>query len=427
MNFAFYTLGCKVNQYETNSMEALVKSKGHFVVPIDCNADVIVINSCTVTAESDRKTRQILRRLKKQNPHSICVLTGCMPQALPQKAKLLTQADIIMGNRDLASLCDFVDEFSANGQKIFKVSEHERDEKFSTPVISQFNERTRAYLKIEDGCERYCTYCIIPKARGSVRSKSIEQIKSEVADLAKNGHKEIVLVGINLSAYGSDIGLNLCDAVDAVCQINGVERVRLGSLEPDLFTDEMLLRLKNQEKLCPQFHLSLQSGCDETLKRMNRHYDSDFYLDLVTRIRSTFDNPSITTDIMVGFAGESEEEFSESLAFVKKVNFAKSHIFAYSQREGTFADKMQGQVEKTIKEKRSKIMINATKMSEKLFLQSQVGKCVNVLFEQQKGQYSYGYSENYTLIKVKADNICHQILKVKITDTFDEGCIGELV
>lgn len=427
MNYAFYTLGCKVNQYETNSMEALVKSKGHFVVPADCNADVIVINSCTVTAESDRKTRQIVRRLKSKSPHAVCVLTGCMPQALPEKALKVSDADIIMGNRNLACLCEFVDEFLKSGQRVIKIAEHESDEKFNTPTISQFNERTRAYLKIQDGCQRHCTYCIIPKARGRVRSKSIEEIKSEVSLLAKNGHKEIVLVGINLSAFGSDTGFNLCDAVDAVCEIDGVERVRLGSLEPDLFTDSMLLRLKSQVKLCPQFHLSLQSGCDETLKRMNRHYDSAFYEDLVERIRATFDNAAITTDIMVGFAGETEEEFLKSLNFVKKIKFAKSHIFAYSQREGTFADKMPNQVQKSEKERRSKLMIDAAKQSEAEFLKSQTGKTVNVLFEQQKGEYCYGYSENYTLIKVKANDIVHKILKVKITQAEDECCIGEII
>ena len=309
MKTAFYTLGCKVNQYETQSIREEFIKRGHEAVSHRDGFDCIIINSCTVTAESDRKTRQLLNRFRRENPMSVIVLTGCMAQTAQKNVSDLSSADIIIGNTDLIKIVDFAEKTYKSRQRITEILPHEREEKFNTPSISAFAERTRAYMKIEDGCERYCTYCIIPYARGFVRSKPLAEIKTEAETLAKNGYKEIVLVGINLSAYGKGENINLCDAVDTVCSVSGVERVRLGSLEPDHISDEMLSRFKSQEKFCPQFHLSLQSGSDGVLKRMNRHYDSAFYEDLVTRIRNIFPNSAISTDIMVGFPGETEEEF----------------------------------------------------------------------------------------------------------------------
>ena len=429
MTFCFYTLGCKVNQYETQAMREILQNNGYFAAQDNKCADIYIINSCTVTAESDRKTRQIVRRYKRNNPNSIIVLTGCMTQAFPQYANELDCADIIIGNSKITHLPQLINRFIIERKQIIDIIPHEKGEKFSTPCITNFDERTRAFIKIEDGCERYCTYCIIPTARGRVRSKSIEDLKFEVEALNKKGFIEIVLVGINLSAYGKDIGLNLCDAVEAVCECKGIKRVRLGSLEPDHISDEMLFRLFKQEKFCPQFHLSLQSGCDATLKRMNRHYDSAFYYDLVNRIRAIFPTAAITTDIMVGFAGETDQEFNHSLDFVKKVGFAKSHIFAYSRRKGTFADKMPSQVTKEVKEQRSRIMIKETEKSEREFLFNQIGCVQQVLFETFENGFAYGYTANYCRVRVKCnEHKGNKIFNVKILECDDTMClIGEFI
>lgn len=428
MKTAFYTLGCKVNQYETQSIREEFIKRGHEAVSHRDGFDCIIINSCTVTAESDRKTRQILNRFRRENPLSVIVLTGCMAQTAKENQKELNSADIIIGNTDLKKIVDLAEKTFASRQRITEILPHEREEKFNTPSISAFAERTRAYMKIEDGCERYCTYCIIPYARGFVRSKPLDAIKTEAEALAKNGYKEIVLVGINLSAYGKGENINLCDAVDTVCSVSGIERVRLGSLEPDHISDEMLARFAKQKKFCPQFHLSLQSGSDGVLKRMNRHYDSAFYEDLVTRIRNIFPDSAISTDIMVGFPGETEEEFEESLNFAKKIGFAKAHIFAYSRRKGTLADKMEGQIPNSVKHERSRKMISATCDSEEKFLKSLVGKNLSVLFEtEEKGKW-VGYTENYSRIEVESDeNLSGVLRKVKITSAKGEYCEGKLI
>ncbi len=426
MNIAFHTLGCKVNQYETEAMREAFIKKGYTVVSDNAPFDIIVINSCTVTAESDRKTRQTLNRFRKENPQSIIVLTGCMVQAFAEKSKELS-ADIIIGNTDVSKISKSVEEFLENGERIFNVTPHKRGAGFNTPTITNFAERTRAYMKIQDGCERYCTYCIIPTARGTLRSKPIEEIKKEAKALADNGFIEIVLVGINLTSYGKGGDINLCDAVDAVCEVEGIKRVRLGSLEPDHITDEMLERLKQQEKFCEQFHLSLQSGCDATLKRMNRHYDTEFYRDLVIRIRKMFPSAAITTDIMVGFAGETNQEFSESLQFAKEINFAKSHIFAYSRRSGTIAYALPNQVTRAEKSNRSKQMIKATLETEIEFLQNQIGNTVAVLFETFEDGINEGYTKNYSRVKIEyPHSLSGQILNVKLTDIKSDYLIGEL-
>lgn len=428
MNIAFYTLGCKVNQYETQSLRELFIKKGYTAVSDGAPFDVLIINSCTVTAESDRKTRQTLRHFRKNNPNAVIVLTGCMVQAFPEDSKELDEADIITGNSDISVIPELVERFLREGQRIIHTPPHEKKERFNTPVIEDFAERTRAYMKIEDGCERYCTYCIIPTARGIVRSKPLDEIKTEAERLAQNGYSEIVLVGINLSAYGKNEDFNLCDAVDAVCGIEKIKRVRLGSLEPDHISDEMLNRFKAQPKFCPQFHLSLQSGCDETLKRMNRHYDTLFYSDLVSRIRATFPDSAITTDIMVGFAGETEEEFNESLAFAKKTGFAKAHIFAYSRRSGTVAYGLPNQVSRKEKAERSKKMIAATSQTEYEFLSSQIGKTFPVLFERCTDGIAEGYTPNYSRVLVKTEkNLSGQIINVKIISAENEFCYGKTV
>ncbi len=426
MFISFYTLGCKVNQYESQAIYETFKTEGYTLCEPNEKTDLLVVNSCTVTAESDRKTKQAVRRFKKKCPHAVIVLAGCMPQAFSEMAEEVCEADIVVGNNCINELPDLVKEFKQNGKRIIKINPHPKGECYTTPLISSFDDHTRAFLKIQDGCERFCTYCIIPKARGFIRSKSISDIKAEAKALADKGFLEIVLVGINLSAFGKGSEYNLADAVEAVCQIDGVRRVRLGSIEPDHITDDMLNRFNKSEKFCPQFHLSLQSGCDATLKRMNRHYDTAFYRDLVNRIRSIFENPSITTDIMVGFAGETEEDFNKSVSFLKEIGFAKTHVFAYSRRKGTPAYSYDNQITNAEKAERSKKMMAAAAHSEKQFLQSQVGKTLSVLFENYDGIYAYGYTKNYCRVKLKSNtSLENQLLSVVITDSDGETLIAE--
>ncbi len=425
MNILFQTLGCKVNQYETEAMREALLNLGHTndkTLPIDA----VIINSCTVTAESDRKTRQLVRRMRREYPNAVVTLTGCMVQAFPDEANNLTEADIVIGNRDVSKIVDAINNY--NNTRIFEINEHQAGDSYNTIGLSSFSERTRAFMKIQDGCDRFCTYCIIPFARGRVRSRAVADIKAEAERLANNGFCEIVLVGINLTSYGKGENFDLCDVVDAVCEVDGIKRVRLGSLEPDHITDEMLSRFKSQSKFCPQFHLSLQSGCDATLKRMNRHYDSAFYEDLVNRIRATFENAAITTDIMVGFAGETEDEFNQSLEFAKKISFARAHIFAYSRRSGTIAAGLKEQVNNAEKQSRAHQMAEVTKQTETEFLKSQIGNTYPVLFETQENGTAEGYTPNYTRVVVSTKKVLTgQIVDVLIKNVKDDYCVGEIV
>lgn len=431
MKVFFYTFGCKVNQYETENIRQNFELRGFETTKELTDADIFVINTCTVTAISDKKNRQLIHRIKKENPQSILVLTGCFPQAFEKEAENMVEADIITGTGNKNNIPMFVEEYLLHHNRIIAITSHTKSEKFEPMQNSQYSEKTRAYIKIQDGCDQYCSYCIIPYARGHVRSKSLEEIKVEVSSLADSGHKEIILVGINLSCYGKDTGSRLIEAIEAACSVDSIERVRLGSLEPELLSDEDIKRMSQQPKLCPQFHLSLQSGCDKTLKAMNRKYTADEYFKIVEKLRSSFDDCAITTDIMVGFPEETDNDFKESLAFVEKVGFAKSHIFPYSKREGTVAAKRGGQVFKSDKEKRAKKMAQITDISHHDFLAGQIGKTVPVLFETAEDDYIHGYTPNYVLVKVKAENIdnClkNAIKCVKILRLEENSCIGEIV
>lgn len=425
MKFHIYTLGCKVNQYESQIMHENLIQNG-FIYTSDCNnADVVIINSCTVTAVSDSKAVKLMHRVKRENPECVLVLTGCLSQAFPHDERFI-EADIVLGNRCRGKLISAIEKFLLSGVRVLDVTEHQNNDKFEDMSVHNFNDRTRAFVKIEDGCNRFCSYCIIPYARGRVRSKPLPQLKEEIINLARNGFKEIVLVGINLSAYGQESGFNLADAIETTCSVDGIERVRLGSLEPERMDSNTIKRLSVQKKLCPQFHLSLQSGCDATLKRMNRHYTTAEYTQIVNNLRNAFDNCAITTDIMVGFPAESDEEFQQSLAFAEKIQFAKVHTFAYSRRKGTVADKSEHQIDETIKNQRSKQMIALTENTMNRFLQNQVGKTESVLFERQKSGLWEGHTMNYTLVTVKSDeNLANKIVDVKITAVSSGKCIGE--
>ena len=429
MNVKFITLGCKVNQVESEAMREALLAGGFQEAAEGQTADVVVVNSCTVTAVSDQKARQALRREKKRNPGAVAVLTGCWPQAFPQEAEDFLEADIVLGTTRRAALLPKILEYLSTKQRIVDIAPHEKGEKFEKLTISAMHGRTRAFLKIEDGCDRFCSYCIIPYARGRVRSKPLEDIKAEAALLGDHGYREVVLTGINLPAYGKDLGLHLCNAVEAACAAPGIARVRLGSLEPEQLTPEVIARMAKQEKLCPQFHLSLQSGCDATLKRMNRHYTTAEYRQIVHNLRQAFPNCAITTDIMVGFAGETEEEFAASLAFAKEIAFAKVHVFAYSRRPGTRAYDMPGQVTNKVKEERSRQMIAATLATQRDFFAAQVGRVEEVLFEQEREKNVYeGYTRNYTPVRAaSAIPLQGQVLPVEITQALEDCCLGKLV
>lgn len=428
MKVKFITLGCKVNQYESEAMLEALLQGGFQEAGAGEEADVVVVNSCTVTATGDQKARQALRRAKKQNPGAVAVLTGCWPQAFPKEAEKFQEADIVLGTKNRSALLSHILSYLSSKQRIVEIAPHENGEKFEAMRVSSFHGRTRAFLKIEDGCNRFCSYCIIPYARGRVRSKPLSDIRLEVKDLASHGYQEIVLTGINLPAYGQELGLHLCDAVEAACGEPGIRRVRLGSLEPEQLTEEVIARLKRQEKLCPQFHLSLQSGCDETLRRMNRHYTAEEYRQIVKNLREAFPGCAITTDIMVGFAGETEEEFQASLRFAKEISFAKVHVFAYSRRPGTKAYNAPDQVPEKVKEERSKQMIAATLMTQRAFLEAQVGNTEEVLFEQEADKNVYeGYTRNYTLVRAASPKPLHgQLLPVQITEAGDGFCFGKI-
>ncbi len=425
MKVFFHTLGCKVNQYETQEMREQLNSSGYQVTENENDADIFVINSCTVTSESDRKTRQCVRHYKKKHPESTVVLTGCMPQSFPEMAEKLIEADIVLGNKNNKLLVSSLNEYFGESCRVLHMEQHESGEPLISSGITSFEERTRATLKIEDGCDRFCSYCIIPKARGRIRWKPIDDIKREVNALADNGYREIVLVGINLSAYGKGSDLDLADAIAVVGENNKIERIRLGSLEPDHITDELIEKMAKCEKLCPQFHISLQSGCDKILKKMNRHYTSDEYFALCEKLRKSFKDCTLTTDIMVGFPQESNEDFETTKQFAEKVGFEKIHIFPYSRRSGTVADKMDGQIEKSIKSQRVAELSAVADKIRNEFLEKQINKTLSVLIESRQSDGMYlGYTANYTPVKCE-NGVVGEIKNVIITSVEDDYCIGE--
>ncbi|MCR5653918.1 MAG: tRNA (N(6)-L-threonylcarbamoyladenosine(37)-C(2))-methylthiotransferase MtaB [Ruminococcus sp.] len=430
MDFNIFTLGCKVNQYESQVMSELMRNSGFESSRSKDKADITIINTCTVTAVTDAKNRKIIHKARRNNPDGIVVLTGCMPQAFPDRISDFEDCDIVLGNKHRKLLVKAIEEFLTTHQQIINIEEHDnKNAEYEDAVVHNFDGHTRAFVKIEDGCNRFCSYCIIPYARGRVRSKKPADLKQEAEILARKGYKEIVLVGINLSVYGQGEDFNLADAVDIVCAIDGVDRVRLGSFEPELMYDDLIKRFSKQKKFCPQFHLSLQSGCNETLKRMRRDYNQAEYLEIVKSLRRNFKNPSITTDVMVGFAGETDEEFSESLDFVKKVGFSKVHVFPYSRRNGTLADKLDNHIDPQIKDKRSKIMIEECEKLRHEFLGSQVGLVEPVLVERLRNkEYYEGYTMNYTPLRIVSDKeLTGQVVNVKITKACSDYCEGVLV
>ena len=428
MRIAFYTLGCKVNQYETQVLTELFAARGYDVAPEGPGSDVYVVNSCTVTAEGDRKTRQLIRRLRRENPGSVIVLTGCFPQAFPREAEALAEADVVTGSANRRHLPQAVARRLATGERVVDITPHACGEAFESMEVEDFGSRTRAFVKIEDGCENYCAYCIIPTARGPIRSKPLAQVGEELSALAAAGYREVVLAGINLSAYGRDQGCRLIDAIELAASVPGIHRIRLGSLEPDVITPEDFSRMAATGKVCPQFHLSLQNGSDAILKRMGRHYDTAAYWRVTEEIRARFDRPALTTDLMVGFPGETEEEFRESVDFARRVGFAKIHVFPYSPRAGTRAAAMEDQVPGEIKKERTAALLAAARELRQAFLGEMVGAVQPVLFEERsRDGFQTGYTPNYTPVSVPGgEDLRGQIRDVLITGLAGDGCTGLL-
>jgi len=425
---AFLTLGCRVNQYETEAIaEAFIKD-GYKTVDFEEKADVYVINTCTVTSVGDKKSRQMIRKAKKKNPQAVVVVAGCYSQVAPGEVAAIEGVDIIVGTSGKSEIPELVKEYLENRSQINHVQNIMDIKKFEEMEIDEYQDRTRAFLKIQDGCDRYCSYCLIPYARGHIRSRSPENIIHEVEKLADGGFKEIILSGIHVASYGKDIGgVTLTDVIEKISDIKGIERIRIGSIDPTFFDENTVNRLGKVEKLCPHFHLSLQSGCNETLKRMNRHYTTEEYKAIVEDLRKTISDVSITTDIIVGFPGETDEEFETTYRFLEEIALSKMHVFKFSPRKGTRAAQMDNQVDPVVKEKRSHRVIELDERLENRFISSFIGRNMKVLFEETKEGYSYGYTENYIRVRVPSnEELTGKILTVRLTSCIGEMADGEL-
>ena len=400
MHVHFRTLGCKVNAVETDSMAALLLSHGYTVTDLPEEAQVIVINSCTVTASGDARMKGLLRKLRAAAPGAVIVLTGCYVQAFPKEAAAFTEADILLGTKHRAALPELLAAYFAHPARILSAEAHKRGDAFESLPQGTNALHTRAFLKIQDGCDRFCTYCIIPYARGYSRSRSTQELRREADSLRSSGYQELVLCGINLACWGAETGQDLADAA-AICASAGFPRLRLGSLEPDGLTDGVLERLARIEALCPQFHISVQSGCDRTLAAMHRHYTCAEYRQLLTAIRTLFPGAAVTTDIMVGFPGETEEDFVETMQFAKEMAFAQMHVFRYSPRPGTPAAASPHQISEAVKKERADRLGALARQMQADFLQSCVGTTLSVLFERERGQgFHTGHAENYAAVCV---------------------------
>lgn len=392
-------------------------------------ADVYIINTCTVTNMSDRKSRQIIRRAKQINPNSILVATGCYAQTAKEELEKITDIDLIVGNTEKKDIVKIVEEYRDNkNRERVKMSDINKQKEFVDFGSVTYTEKTRAVIKVQDGCNNFCSYCIIPYAKGRVRSRKLESVVKEITEIAAKGIKEVIITGIHVASYGIDFDNNtrLIDLLEAIQKIDGIKRIRLGSLEPNIITEEFVNRLKKVTKMCDHFHLSLQSGCDETLKRMNRKYTAETFEKEVNLLRKTFPDVALTTDVIVGFPGETEEEFNETYKYLSKIRFTKLHVFKYSPRKGTVAAKMKNQIDSTVKEKRSHKLIELSNECEIEFLDRYVGKELKVLFEKQDGEYTKGHTTNYLVVKAKETELENQIKDVKIVSRDNLELIGEM-
>ena len=427
---AFITLGCKVNQYETNAMcEEFVKNN-YEIVNKDEKADIYIVNTCTVTNMSDRKSRQMLRRVKELNEDSVVVACGCYVQVAKQELEQMEEIDLVLGNNEKKEIVKYVEEYIERNIKPKELEDVMKTKEFIDFGNVTFTEKTRAVIKIQDGCDRFCTYCIIPYARGKVRSRKPESIISEIQKQAKEGIKEVVITGIHIASYGKDFENNyrLIDLLEEINKIDGIERIRLGSIEPTLITEEFIERLTKLNKICHHFHLSLQSGSNSTLKRMNRIYTTEQFEEIVDRLRRNYTDVILTTDIIVGFPEETDEEFEETYNFLSRIKFYKMHIFKYSPRKGTPAARNKNQIDGNTKEERSKKLIELSNKNEEEYNKQYIGKKVQILFEEEKKGLYKGHTQNYILVYCEADTslenklidvICYKIQDGKIYSKID--------
>lgn len=418
---AFCSLGCKVNQYETNAMAQKFIEHGYEVVEFDEYADVYIVNTCTVTNVADRKSRQMLRRAKEINKDATLVACGCYAQVAKDELKKIPEIDLIIGNNEKNDIIQIVENHISQKGAEDLVSDVMYKLDYVELGTTTYTEKTRAVIKVQDGCDRFCSYCLIPYARGHIRSRKIENVIEEIKKVVEEGINEVVITGIHIASYGRDFkgeNIGLIDLLEEINKIQGLHRIRLGSIEPTIITDEFVERLSKLDKICDHFHLSLQSGCTETLKRMNRRYTTEEFKAVTKRLRAKFPNAALTTDIIVGFPGETDDEFNTTYEFLKDIAFYKMHIFKYSQRKGTKAAVMPNQVDGKIKEERSKKLIELSNENEYNYNKKYIGKQVEVLFEEREGEYLKGHTTNYIVVKHKTDkdDLINKIAKVTVSE-----------
>ncbi|MCI8411059.1 MAG: tRNA (N(6)-L-threonylcarbamoyladenosine(37)-C(2))-methylthiotransferase MtaB [Clostridia bacterium] len=426
---AFITLGCKVNQYETNAMTQKFIESGYEAVSHHEKADIYVVNTCTVTNMSDRKSRQMLRRVKDLNKNSILVACGCYVQVAKDELEKIEEIDIVLGNNEKNNIVEYVENYIKENQKSIQIEDVMYQKEFVDFGDVTYTEKTRAVIKVQDGCDRFCSYCIIPYARGRVRSRNPKNVISEIQKIAKEGIKEVVITGIHVASYGKDFkkDYRLIDLLEEINRIEGIQRIRLGSIEPLLITEDFMERLIKLEKICHHFHLSLQSGCDETLKRMNRRYTTKEFINIVNILRKYYKDVILTTDIIVGFPGETQEEFNKTYEFLKQIKFYKMHIFKYSPRKGTKAAQMKEQINGNVKEERSQKLIQLSDENEKEYNKEYIGQEIEVLFEEEKDGIYKGHTKNYILAYCKTSkNLENRIVKTKCKQTQKDHIVVEL-
>ena len=427
--FSILTLGCKVNQYESEAMAELFEKNGYIQVDNDTDvADVYIVNTCTVTNLSDRKSRQYIRRAKRENPDSTVAVVGCYAQVAPKEVEKIEGVDVVIGTSERSKIVDLIEEAKEEDKKINIVRDIKKDRDFQFIKIDENFHKTRSYMKVQDGCNRYCTYCIIPYARGTIRSRRIGDCVREAIRLANAGYKEIILTGIHVGSYGVDLGpVRLIDLIEAIAEVDGIERIRLSSVEPNIISEDFMRRAIACSKLCDHFHLSLQSGSNKVLKDMNRHYNREEFIEKTKIIKKYMPYAGLTTDIIVGFPGESDEDFEDSMSIVREVEFSKVHVFKYSKRKNTPAADRADQVDGNIKIKRSEELIKLQDQYLKKFREKNMPRTLKVLFEKFDQGYYFGYTDNYIRVKVKSDkDLINKILDVKLVDN-EEVALGELV
>lgn len=427
--FSILTLGCKVNQYESEAMAELFEKNGYIQVDNDTDvADVYIVNTCTVTNLSDRKSRQYIRRAKRENPDSTVAVVGCYAQVAPKEVEKIEGVDVVIGTSERSKIVDLIEEAKEEDKKINIVRDIKKDRDFQFIKIDENFHKTRSYMKVQDGCNRYCTYCIIPYARGTIRSRRIGDCVREAIRLANAGYKEIILTGIHVGSYGVDLGpVRLIDLIEAIAEVDGIERIRLSSVEPNIISEDFMRRAIACSKLCDHFHLSLQSGSNKVLKDMNRHYNREEFIEKTKIIKKYMPYAGLTTDIIVGFPGESDEDFEDSMSIVREVEFSKVHVFKYSKRKNTPAADRADQVDGNIKIKRSEELIKLQDQYLKKFREKNMPRTLKVLFEEFDQGYYFGYTDNYIRVKVKSDkDLINKILDVKLVDN-EEVALGELV